>query len=60
MLSIVRGRVPVVGVGGGSRAEQVRDLLVLGCACVQVYSALVFEGPGLVRRINRELEGARA
>jgi dihydroorotate dehydrogenase len=60
VLAIVRGRVPVVGVGGISRADQVRELLALGCACVQLYSALIFEGPGLVHRLNRELEDAQA
>jgi dihydroorotate dehydrogenase len=60
ILEIVRGRVPVVGVGGISRADQVRELLALGCACVQLYSGLIFEGPGLVRRLNRELEEAHA
>jgi dihydroorotate dehydrogenase len=57
IVATVRGRVPVVGVGGISRADQVRELLDLGCACVQVYSGLIFEGPGFVRRLNRELEG---
>jgi dihydroorotate dehydrogenase len=57
IVAAVRGRVPVVGVGGISRADQVRELLELGCACVQLYSGLIFEGPGLVRRLNRELEG---
>ncbi len=58
-LAIVRGRVPVVGVGGISRADQVRELLAMGCACVQLYSGLVFEGPGLVRRLNQALDGER-
>ena len=58
IVAAVRGRVPVVGVGGISRADQVRELLELGCACVQLYSGLIFEGPGLVRRLNRELEAS--
>jgi dihydroorotate dehydrogenase len=57
IIAAVRGRVPVVGVGGISRADQVRELLDLGCACVQLYSGLIFECPVLVRRLNRELEG---
>jgi dihydroorotate dehydrogenase len=48
--------LPVVGVGGIERAEQVSELLSLGCAAVQLYSALIFQGPGLVSRLNRELE----
>jgi dihydroorotate dehydrogenase len=45
------GRLPVIGVGGIADAAQVDALLDLGCAAVQLYSALVFEGPGLPRRI---------
>ena len=49
------GRVPVIGVGGVHQVEQVLELLDLGCAAVQLYSALVYEGPGLVHRLNRGL-----
>jgi len=49
------GRIPVVGVGGIERADQVRELLDAGCVAVQLYTALVFEGPGLPARIHREL-----
>lgn len=45
------GRLPVIGVGGIAEAAQVDALLDLGCAAVQLYSALVFHGPGLPRRI---------
>jgi dihydroorotate dehydrogenase len=59
VVATVRGRVPVIGVGGISRAEQVEDLLALGCSAVQLYTALIFEGPGLVRRMNRRLVAER-
>ena len=49
--------MPVVGVGGIERADQVRELLDLGCAAVQLYSGLIFEGPGLPTRLNRALAG---
>ncbi len=51
------GRMPVIGVGGIDRPEQVRELLDLGCAAVQLYSGLIFEGPGLPTRLNRSLAG---
>jgi dihydroorotate dehydrogenase len=53
------GGLPVIGVGGIERAEQVRELLALGCAAVQLYSALIYEGPGLPARIHRELVRSR-
>ncbi|MCB9777375.1 MAG: quinone-dependent dihydroorotate dehydrogenase [Alphaproteobacteria bacterium] len=55
VLDAAAGRVPVVGVGGISTSAQARELLDLGCAAVQLYSGLIFEGPGLVARIHREL-----
>ena len=47
--------LPVVGVGGIEGADQVRELLDAGCSAVQLYTALVFEGPGLPARIHRDL-----
>jgi dihydroorotate dehydrogenase len=49
------GRVALIGVGGiGSGADAYAKIRAGACA-VQLYSALVFEGPGLVGRIKREL-----
>jgi dihydroorotate dehydrogenase len=49
------GRVALIGVGGiGSGAEAYAKIRA-GASAVQLYSALVFEGPGLVTRIKREL-----
>ena len=51
----VGGRVPLIGVGGiGSGAEAYARIRA-GAAAVQLYSALVFAGPGLVVRIRRDL-----
>lgn len=49
------GRLPVIGVGGVSTAEQVTELLNDGCVAVQLYSALIFQGPGLIHRLNQQL-----
>lgn len=49
------GRVPIIGVGGIERSEQVSELLRAGCAAVQLYTALIYQGPGLPARINRSL-----
>ncbi len=46
------GRIPVIGAGGVGSAEQAKELLSAGCVAVQLYSALIFEGPGLVHKIN--------
>ena len=48
-------RLALVGVGGiGTGADAYAKIRAGACA-VQLYSALVFEGPGLVQRIKREL-----
>ncbi len=51
------GRMPVVGVGGVDRPERAQALLDRGCAAVQLYSAMIFKGPGLISHLNRELAG---
>jgi dihydroorotate dehydrogenase len=49
------GRLELVGVGGiGSGADAYAKIRA-GASAVQLYSALVFEGPGLVTRIKRDL-----
>jgi dihydroorotate dehydrogenase len=53
------GRIPVVGVGGIERADQVRELLDAGCVAVQVYSAMIYQGPALPSRLHRELTEPR-
>ncbi len=45
------GRFAIVACGGVMGPEDARAKLAAGAALVQVYTGLVFEGPGLVRRI---------
>lgn len=49
------GRVPIVGVGGVDSAEAAYARIRAGASLVQVYTGLVYEGPGLVGRVNRGL-----
>jgi dihydroorotate dehydrogenase len=53
--SLVRGRVPLVGVGGISSPEDAYAFICAGAGLVQVYTALVYQGPGLVPRFKRGL-----
>src|SRR3546814_6395262 len=46
------GRLPLIGVGGIASAEDAYARIRAGASLVQLYTALVFEGPGLVRRIE--------
>ncbi|WP_174223711.1 quinone-dependent dihydroorotate dehydrogenase [Erythrobacter aureus] len=50
------GTVPLVGVGGIASAEDAWARIRAGASLVQLYSAMVYEGPGLPRRILRGVE----
>jgi dihydroorotate dehydrogenase len=50
------GAVPLVGVGGIATAEHAWERIRAGASLVQLYSAMVYEGPGLGARIVRRLE----
>jgi dihydroorotate dehydrogenase len=50
------GSLPLVGVGGIASAEDAWTRIRAGASLVQLYSAMVYEGPGLARRIVRGLE----
>jgi dihydroorotate dehydrogenase len=50
-----RGRLALIGVGGIASGADAYAKLRAGAAAVQLYSALVFEGPGLAARIRRDL-----
>jgi len=53
--ALTRGRIPLVGVGGVSSGQHAYDKIRAGATLVQVYTALAYEGPPLVRRVKREL-----
>jgi dihydroorotate dehydrogenase len=50
------GALPLVGVGGIATAEDAWQRIRAGASLVQLYSAMVYEGPGIARRIVRGLE----
>lgn len=54
MYRLTEGRLPIVGVGGIRSAADAFEKIRAGASLVQIYTALVFEGPGVIARI---LEG---
>lgn len=50
------GAIPLVGVGGIASAEDAWVRIRAGASLVQLYSAMVYEGPGIARTIVRGLE----
>jgi dihydroorotate dehydrogenase len=49
------GALPLIAAGGIASAEDAFARILAGASLVQIYSALVYEGPGLARRIARGL-----
>jgi dihydroorotate dehydrogenase len=50
------GAIPLVGVGGIATAEHAWERIRAGASLVQIYSAMVYEGPGLGAAVARGLE----
>ena len=49
------GRLPLIAVGGIDSGEEAYARIRAGASAVQIYSALIYEGTGLVARIKRDL-----
>jgi dihydroorotate dehydrogenase len=45
------GKLPLIGVGGIATADDAWERIRAGASLVQLYSAMVYEGPGIARRI---------
>lgn len=52
-----QGKLPIIGVGGIQTPADAKEKLEAGASLVQVYTGLIYEGPGMVRRINKALIG---
>ena len=52
---LTEGRLPLIGVGGVASGADAYAKIRAGASLVQLYTALVFEGPGLADAINRDL-----
>jgi dihydroorotate dehydrogenase len=49
------GRIPIIGVGGIFSAEDAYEKICAGASLVQLYTGLIYRGPGLPHRINMGL-----
>ena len=52
---LTKGKIPLIGCGGVASGADAYAKIRAGASLVQVYSALVFEGPDLAERVKREL-----
>lgn len=52
---LTEGKIPLIGCGGVSSAQDAYDKIRAGASLVQVYTALVFEGPLVIQKMKRGL-----
>ena len=55
MYKLTNGKVFIIGVGGVGSGRDAYDKLKAGASLVEIYSMMVYEGPGVVSRIRKEL-----
>jgi len=52
---VSNGSFPIIGVGGIHSAEDALEKLEAGASLVQLYTGFIYEGPGLIKRINKKI-----
>jgi len=55
LYATLQGRIPIIGVGGIGNADDAWEKLVAGADLVQLYTAFIYQGPGVVGEIIRGL-----
>jgi len=48
-------KIPIIGVGGINSATDAIEKLEAGASLIQVFTGFIYEGPGIVKNINKEL-----
>ena len=51
-----KGSIPIIGVGGVSSGQDAYQKIRLGASLVQIYSAIIFEGPDVLTVILKDLK----
>lgn len=50
------GSIPVIAVGGVMSPDDAAGLIKAGAVLVQVYTGFIYEGPFMIKRVNRQIE----
>ena len=50
-----KGKVPIIGIGGIDSGQSAFEKIAAGATAVQLYTGMVYKGPGVVRNIKKEL-----
>ncbi|HZU69656.1 MAG TPA: quinone-dependent dihydroorotate dehydrogenase [Ktedonobacteraceae bacterium] len=51
----LNGQIPIIGVGGISGPDDARRMFDAGAIFIQIYTSFIYEGPGIVKQINKKL-----
>jgi len=52
---LTEGKIPLIGVGGIASADDIYTKIKLGASLVQIYSAFIYQGFGVVEKMTEEL-----
>jgi dihydroorotate dehydrogenase len=55
VVKLTNGKIPVISAGGIMSPADANKRLALGASLVQVYTGLIYRGPGLVQKIVKSL-----
>ena len=50
-----KGKLPIIGVGGIDSGQSAFEKIAAGATAVQLYTGMVYQGPGIVKDIKKEL-----
>ena len=50
-----KGKIPIIGVGGIDSGQSAFEKITAGATVVQLYTGMVYKGPGVVKEIKKEL-----
>ena len=53
---LLKGKVKIIGVGGVDSGKSAYKKFLAGASYVQLYTGMIFQGPGIVRKIKKELK----
>ncbi len=51
----LKGKVPIIGVGGVDSGESAYEKIAAGASAVQLYTGLIYKGPAVIKEIKKEL-----
>jgi dihydroorotate dehydrogenase len=50
-----KGKIPIIGVGGIDNGQSAFEKIMAGATVVQLYTSMVYKGPGVIKDIKKEL-----